>query len=559
MHSRAGKERGVSEVPAPSASSAGGSGPIRYGRYVLIDRLGAGGMAEVFRALVLGPEQFQRMIVVKRILPQLSANPAFVRMFIDEATLCGRLSHPNIIQVHEFGRCDDRYFIAMEYVHGRSVSHLISGLIEQRKIVPVNIAVEIMRQVCRGLAYAHGLTAADGKPLGIIHRDVSPGNVIVAFNGAVKLLDFGVARVENRFRVGSTDPGHVKGKTSYLAPEQITNDEVDHRADIFSAGILLYEMLTTRRLFKSDSASESMEMVRSMPIPAPSWRNRRIPPRLDAIVMCALERERSARYQDAGLMANDLEQFLLEQQFSSQELANFMRESFEEESTIQQVQLSPAEIESLGGFELPEASGGQTVTSELKSGLSALSQVSGRHRLNRDPRAGAPRPTGSRRKGGLLVTGALLAAAAAGLYALTSRQPGPGASGAGAATEVLPPETSVPPAEAPAPSPPHDPAETLAEVTISISSEPTGATVYQGSDVRPIGVTPLEVNVSRGDDPVVFRIRKTGFVEGVLKLVPDADRPALVTLAKAIPVRRTGKVEKTEKVRNAVPIDPFAP
>ena len=279
--------------PMRSGPDNGAGGPVRFGRYVLVDRLGVGGMAEVFRALVLGPEEFQRVVVVKRILPSLCANPAFIKMFIDEARVCGRMSHPNVIQVHEFGRQQQHYFIAMEYLHGRNLNHILARLVEQRANLPPTIAAEIMRQACRGLAYAHGLRAVDGKPLGIIHRDVSPGNLMVAYTGEVKVLDFGVARVESRFRLGTTDPGHVKGKASYLAPEQLTGEGVDHRADIFAAGILLYEMLTTRRLFKSHSAMDTMDMVRSMPIPVPSHATRRCRPALDAIVARALERQPS--------------------------------------------------------------------------------------------------------------------------------------------------------------------------------------------------------------------------------------------------------------------------
>ncbi len=269
----------------PSESTRSGpsraKGAVRFGRYVLVDRLGVGGMAEVFRALVLGPEEFQRVVVVKRILPTLSANPAFIKMFIDEAKVTGRMSHPNVIQVHEFGRHQQQHFIAMEYLHGRNLNNILARLVERRQNLPPSIAAEIMRQACRGLAYAHGLRDMEGKPLGIIHRDVSPGNVIVAYTGETKVLDFGVARVESRFRLGTTDPGHVKGKASYLAPEQLTGQGVDHRADIFAAGILLYEMLTTRRLFNSRSTTDTMDLVRSMPIPAPSHSNPQVPAALD--------------------------------------------------------------------------------------------------------------------------------------------------------------------------------------------------------------------------------------------------------------------------------------
>jgi eukaryotic-like serine/threonine-protein kinase len=180
--------------PPATAPTATSEGPQRYGRYILIDRLGAGGMAEVFRALVIGPEQFQRIVVVKRILPHLSADPNFVRMFISEATICGRLNHPNIIHVHEFGKVEDHYFIAMEYVQGRTLNSILARLASRNEFMRPTIAADIARQTCLALGYAHALTSVEGQPLGVVHRDVTPSNVMVAYAGGVKVLDFGIAR-----------------------------------------------------------------------------------------------------------------------------------------------------------------------------------------------------------------------------------------------------------------------------------------------------------------------------------------------------------------------------
>src|SRR5262249_47407782 len=155
----------------------------------------------------IGPEQFQRVVVVKRILPHLTANASFLKMFIDEATLCGRLSHPNIIQVHEFGKQDGTYFIAMEFVEGRTLSAVLTRLAQKNEPMPVTVAAQIIRQTCLGLAYAHGLRGDDGAVLNIIHRDITPSNLMIAFTGAVKILDFGIARVANESRISSTDAG----------------------------------------------------------------------------------------------------------------------------------------------------------------------------------------------------------------------------------------------------------------------------------------------------------------------------------------------------------------
>src|SRR6188508_3315653 len=180
---------GVGAEGNPSASP----GAKPFGKYYLLDRIGAGGMAEVFLAVAMGPEGFQRTMVIKRMLPHLSQDRAFVRMFVDEAKLCGLLSHPNLVQVFEFGSIDDSFFIAMEHVHGETLSAVRARLAEVGRMMPVAAALEIARNVCLGLNYAHSMKSATGQPLGIIHRDISPSNLMLTYHGGVKILDFGIA------------------------------------------------------------------------------------------------------------------------------------------------------------------------------------------------------------------------------------------------------------------------------------------------------------------------------------------------------------------------------
>jgi serine/threonine protein kinase len=527
--------RALARSSADTTSGSGsGSKPVigRFGRYVLVDRLGAGGMAEVFRALVLGPEQFQRVVVVKRILPQFSASPSFIQMFIDEARLCGRLSHPNIIQVYEFGNHDDQYFITMEYVEGKSLGHIQQRLHDRRERMPPSIAAEIARHMCRGLAYAHALTAEDGKPLGIVHRDLSPGNVIVGYNGLVKVLDFGIARVENRFRIGSTDPGCVKGKSSYLAPEQITGRTADRRADIFTVGIVLYEMLTGTRLFRGDNSTESINMIRAMHIAPPSQRNPAVPVRLDAIVMRALRRQVDERYQDATELADALEGFLLEHRVSSQELPSFMRGLFGPEIGSDQIRFTREEIEALIGPLPPEATGPEPA--DLASG-SADPVI--------DVDLEDPLPRSRRKLPALLLAGAM--AVAAVLFAVWR----PGSTG--------PAVASVAPVTAPARTEPRReaPPRALArEVKLAIGSDPPGATVYQAGSPAPIGQTPLSLVRPQGSGILTFQLKKASYQDAELQVVPDADKPAAAVLVKSADRRSR---PRAQKVRNAVPIDPF--
>jgi serine/threonine protein kinase len=234
---------GVESQPCPLP------GAKPYGKYYLFDRIGVGGMAEVFLAVAIGPQGFQRTLVIKRMLSHLSQDGAFVKMFIDEAKLCGLLSHPNLVQIFEFGQIDESFFIAMEHVQGETLLAVQAKLAEERRIAPVAASLEIMRQVCLGLNYAHGLQSATGQPLGIVHRDISPSNLMLSFHGGVKILDFGIARVTEEIRETKTQAGTMKGKVAYMSPEQVRMEQIDNRSDIFAAGIVLHEMLTGRRLF----------------------------------------------------------------------------------------------------------------------------------------------------------------------------------------------------------------------------------------------------------------------------------------------------------------------
>jgi serine/threonine-protein kinase len=577
---------------APASATHALPGPQRYGRYILIDRLGAGGMAEVFRALVIGPERFQRMVVVKRILPHLSADPNFVRMFIDEATICGRLNHPNVIQVHEFGKVDDHYFIAMEYVHGRTLNAILGRLAGRGEYMPPTIAADIARQACQGLAYAHALATIDGRPLGVVHRDVTPSNVIVAYAGGVKVLDFGIARVAGEVRAGDTEAGKVKGKSSYLAPEQlqVNKDErggeagaprpaLDGRVDIFATGIILHEALCCRRLFKASGPVETMKLIRSAPIPPPSTLNPAVPLALDEIVMKALERDPARRFQSAGAMAEALEAYLVEARYASQELPRWLRGLFADEVTHEgEVTLPREAIAALMGEAEPEPAAPPAprvaTPAPLPVGAAdaavGAADVPGPPAPADPPARGAPGaaapPRGTRARWPVLVGLPALGAAVAVAFTLRGapeRRPplervaAPTPAQASPAPARSPVDLAVAPAPAPAPAP-------SAEVQISIASEPEEAQVFRGEEAAPLGTTPVHVRIPRGGAPVEFRVVKPGYVAGSLKVVPDADKPALVTLARDSAARRPrGRGEADEakeaKIRNALPLDPFAP
>jgi serine/threonine protein kinase len=303
--------------------------PVAFGKYTLFERIGRGGMADVFKARIQGPAGFERTFVVKRILSHLSGDPTFTRMFIDEAKIAAKLSHPNIVQVFELGEIDDEYFMSMEYVRGHDLAETMRTLWARVGPPRPELVAYVGREMCRALAYAHEFTSDDGHVLGMIHRDVSPSNVMLSFDGAVKLLDFGIAKALGGDSADEgTKSGTLKGKFAYMAPEQTVSNDIDRRIDIFATGIVLHEILTGRRLFKGDNDMQTIERVRRCEVTPPSLFNPLCPPQLDRIVLQALARNRDERYQSASEMADALDDVVYASRFQATHLAQLMRSLF---------------------------------------------------------------------------------------------------------------------------------------------------------------------------------------------------------------------------------------
>jgi serine/threonine-protein kinase len=308
--------------------------PRRFGSYILTAHLGRGGMADVYRAQRTGAAGFERTVVIKQILTPYNDDPKFVEMFVNEAKIAARLTHPNIAQVFELGEVDGEYFMALEYVRGRDLLHVLRWLSKNdggERALPPEVAAYVAREVCRGLGHAHDHTDEDGTPRPIIHRDVSPQNIMVGYDGQVKLVDFGIAKAMRSARE-ETRTGALKGKIAYMAPEQIENDSPGPDSDVFSAGVVLYEMLIGRRLFKGDNDYETLKRVQTMAIPAPSRVQPSVPPELDRIVLHALERDRLERYRRASAMARELDEYLQAIRFSVEHMAEYLKETFPPEA-----------------------------------------------------------------------------------------------------------------------------------------------------------------------------------------------------------------------------------
>jgi len=505
---------GVESQPCPLP------GAKPYGKYYLFDRIGVGGMAEVFLAVAIGPQGFQRTLVIKRMLSHLSQDGAFVKMFIDEAKLCGLLSHPNLVQIFEFGQIDESFFIAMEHVQGETLLAVQAKLAEERRIAPVAASLEIMRQVCLGLNYAHALQSATGQPLGIVHRDISPSNLMLSFHGGVKILDFGIARVTEEIRETKTQAGTMKGKVAYMSPEQVRMEQIDNRSDIFAAGIVLHELLTGRRLFKSTNEFTGAKLVLEAAIPLPSSVNPDVPASIDPIVMRALERKSEARYQTAGEMAEDLEKALFEMRASPHEPRKLLVSLFHQgPSRTGEVQLpiTPSAPQGTGGHGTPSGAAGRASSSKITRPIPEegppLEIDLG------DLGASGPVVASRRRRGRRkwLALGTLGGAVVA--LVLLAQSPRKGQQ---QEVAVAPAGAQSVPAPAPEPAPAPPPAaKEAAVVQISLDSSPQDAQVTREDSGEVVGRTPLTITLPEGHDVVSFRFEKPGFAPTSYKVIPD--------------------------------------
>jgi serine/threonine-protein kinase len=339
------------ESPAPEAEVL----PRKFGKYTLLRRLAQGGMAELYLALHRAIAGFERLVVIKRILPELGRDAVFIQMLLQEARIAATFSHPNIVTVFDVGQVDGTYFIAMEHIHGEDLRSIVRAM-KPRAVgeFPLEHAVAIAQGVAAGLAYAHERTDYHGHALNVVHRDISPQNILVTFTGDVKVVDFGIAKAgDHRVQEASAEPeppvesgvvarpeasehhtrqGQLKGKIPYMSPEQARGDVLDARSDIFSLGIILFELCTGRRLFRGPNELETLKMITDGRYPVPSELNPRISPALQAVIVKALSPEREQRYQSARELQADLEAVARDERIavSNVALGNWMGFLFEE-------------------------------------------------------------------------------------------------------------------------------------------------------------------------------------------------------------------------------------
>jgi serine/threonine protein kinase len=481
----------------PETSNAVLNLPDRIGRYQILGLLATGGMAEILLGRLVGPGGFERPVVVKRVLPHLAREEEFRAMFLDEARVVAQIRHPNVVQVIELGYDQNELYLVMEYVEGETLSSLLRRLSTLKDRLPYHLAAHVIAEACAGLHAAHELTDEHGTPLEIVHRDVSPQNVMISYDGVIKILDFGIAKAVGRET--QTTSGVMKGKFAYMAPEQCRGEPVDRRSDIFALGVLLFESTTGRRLFARANEAATLRAVLLEPMAKPSDVFPDYPPALEAICLRALAPEPEQRYATAAEMRRDLAaaiHSLGPSMVAEDVLAELMPQLFAERIEQKQEMLR-----------------------RVRSG-SALTRIPALEVGTQDVPIRAAKPRRTARyvalfSGAILVSAALGVAAWFALPILDS----------GRDTPIVP--------RAHAPSdrrvvPMNEPVST--RVVIHIETLPAGATVSTAGIER--GITPLDLELERASGPIELTFEHDGYVSHVESVTPDVEQRLRLTLQR---------------------------
>jgi eukaryotic-like serine/threonine-protein kinase len=485
------------------------------GRYEIVGHLATGGMAEILLGKLVGPSGFERPVVVKRILPHLARLDEFVGMFVDEARIVAGIRHPNVVQVHELAHEGGELFLAMEYLEGESLGGLLRRLVTRRQNLDRVLGGFVIAEACAGLHAAHELTDEDGMPRDLVHRDVSPQNVFVTYDGQIKLLDFGIAKAANRST--RTEAGRVKGKFAYMSPEQCLGKPLDRRSDIFALGILLWELSTGRQLFKRASEHLTFKAICEERIVPPSEIVPDHPPELEAIMMRALARRRDDRYASALELRRDLLAWARKSGLSEvpeEGLAELMRHLFAERIEEKQEMLRRFRVGS-APTNIPVAEPDEDV--ELPSMIEDVSTIHSAADVHERP--------GRKRRWVAPFAAAFVAAGIAVAIltraSLSQQRSAPVVAAAPVASVV---STAAPP-------PSVQPATELAEVVLRIETTPSAARVIL--DGQDQGVTPLELSLPRSDTAVSFELRRAGFLPRRERVTPSMSQRLVLPLVAA--------------------------
>ena len=546
-----------------SQVSPTGSGANSLGKYRLIAELGHGGMAEVYLAVVRGPAGFNKLVVIKQIRPQLAEDPEFLGMFLDEARLAARLSHPNVVQTNEVGQEGERYFIAMEYLEGQPLNRVTHRLQKAGGLsLPMNL--RIVADALAGLHHAHELTDYDGTPLKVVHRDVTPHNVFVTYDGQVKVVDFGIAKALNSS--SETRTGVLKGKVAYMAPEQARGERVDRRADIFSVGVMMWEAATGKRLWKGVPDITILQRLLSGEIPTPRSIKPELPEKLEAIILKALSHQREDRYETAADLQNAIDAYLEEcgERVSARDVGKLIATHFEaDRQKIKGIIEEQLRAKTVEAFSLPvidqhthSGSGSGNATRADRSSHSSVSDAIKAEAAGQS--SGSTSYTGpnvlfassattsgeaSRGRRGLVAGGALaVGALLAVVFWQMTKSPPP----------APPPPVTGSTHEPATPTPPPAPTD----VEVNIAAYPQEAKLYL--DDRLLVSNPFKAKLQK--DPALhhLRIEAPGFVSQAKDITLDKDSMLEVSLLKDPNAAAVDKQVK-QGVVPVAPVDPMAP
>lgn len=538
--------------------------PYPFGKYQLLRKIATGGMGQVFVARVDGDADTHRLVVIKRLLPHLLEDPEFVEMFLQEARLAARLHHPNIVRIFELGEVKGSAYIAMEYLPGEDLRRVWLLAFERKAPLPLGAVCRILSDAAAGLSYAHTAEDENDRPLGLVHRDVSPQNILVGFRGQVKLIDFGVAKARNRIQ--HTASGVLKGKFAYLSPEHAMGKHVDARSDLFSLGIVFWEALTGKRLFKADSDLMTARLIEDCIVPPPSRVNPALPKSIDAVVLRALAKRREDRYPDAETMREAIEDFVLNNGIASSEahLGAVLKSLYAER--LQQELVDPQQLDRLKpgddinvlatpsrplfpvvelpqapvrspSREVPRAKTGESLSRAGTSGTFARApsrEISARahsrdllavssSELSEDTQVSKSLQRSRRALWPLMAGGGASVVAIGVTLALFFASRGP--PGGGRENTVVPVAVMhvEPSGTGPAPS-----------VALTVLSDPPGARVLIGG--KPVGVTPFAFAVARGAVPLTVQLTLPGY--------DDAEAELSVENAPVLAVKLTARAKR---------------
>ncbi len=488
--------------------------PSRIGRYEVVGKLAQGGMAEILLGRLTGPSGFERSVVIKRILPTYAELPTFVDMFLDEARIAARINHPNVVQHQELGQEGVQLFLVMEYVEGESLSSLQRRLCSRGVPLRIEQAAFIVAEAAAGLHAAHEMTDIDGSPLNIVHRDISPQNIFITYRGNVKVMDFGIAKAADSISV--TEAGELKGKFEYMSPEQSMGEPLDRRSDVFALGIVLYELMTGRRVFRRATRLASLRAVREAAIPKPSSIVPDLPESFERICMKALSREPADRYPDMATMRDELLAAIRQSSAPwdlERDLGALMMELFADRMADKQEMLRRV---SIGGAlsQVPSAEVDKDV--QIPSVLVTTLPEPPPSSPTRSPRVVIV----------LAIAAAIATVAAVGATWVATKD---SASAPSETVESVPPRTAGPERAAESERP--------STVTLHVDTSPPGASVSIDGVDR--GQTPLEIALGRSEVPVPMTLSRVGFRPLSVEVSPDLDQRLHYSLTRAPRARPT--------------------